>query len=131
MSYYTELFTSITFHNKSFGSLYEVTEELGETKRMISYYENKLHTLGIMTEPKKFCQEEDPLAYVTQEVKESLEELQELYVEEYKLSLVIETWEKTHDEEGYAIGRPEGIDWDASFLDGDFITHREKEEEEK
>ena len=125
----TDLYTTLVFSHKTFNDRYDVESELDDTEKLIKLYENKLQTIGVMTEPKKYCgDEDDPLAFINAEVSDALKELDELYVERYKLNLVLETWDKSHDSEGYAIKRPENVPWDAAYLEGDFIKHSEEDE---
>ena len=126
MGFQTDLFTTLTFSRETFNSRYDVEEQLNDTEKLIKHYENKLYSLGVMTEPKKYCgDEEDPLAFINVEIKSTLEELKDCYIDQYKLELVLETWDKTHDADGYAIKRPDNLPWDASYIDGDFIRHKE------
>lgn len=44
-----------------------------------------------MTEPQKFCGEDsDPISYIQTKVRTCLEELEDLYVERFKLSMLLE-----------------------------------------
>lgn len=132
MGWATYLWTDITYNRQTYNSKSEVYSSLDEENNMIKYLEQKLKDLAVMTEPKKFCPEEDdPLAWVMNSVKETLEELEESYIERFKLDLLLENWDKCHNEEGYAIERPENVSWDASYLEGDFIEHGKEEEEDK
>lgn len=127
MGFETELFTSLTFNRMTLDSKYAVEGELSETERLIKFYEERLHSLAVMTEPKKFCDEDDDvLSYVDNEFKNTIKELEDCYIERFKLSLVLETWDKSHDENGYAIRRPENVSWDAAYIEGDYIKHKEE-----
>lgn len=128
MGWSTEFFTNISFSRETFNNLSEVEDKLKEINDSIRIYEGELRSLALITEPKKFCDEEqDPLWYIQNKVSESLEELDDLYVERFKLSLLVGMWKYCHDEEGFAIAPPENFDWNTSFLDGDFIEHKEEE----
>lgn len=129
MGWQTDLFTNITFNRKTYNSLGEVESDFEETNNMIKHYEEDLRSLALITEPKKFCDEEqDPMWYLTHKVNECLEELQDLYVERYKLAILIDDWEKCHDEEGYAIPFPENSNWDSAFLEGDFVKTKDNKD---
>lgn len=127
MSYETDLFTSIIFSHRTLDSLYEVDSAIEEEDKLIKYYENTLYSMGLMTEPKKFCgEEDDPVAFINGEIKNALDGLKESYVEKFKLELARETWDKTHDKDGYAIKRPSNVPWDAAYIEGDYIKYRDE-----
>ena len=73
-----------------------------------------------MTEPNKFCvNEESPDTYLDNELRYAFEEFEEAAVEDYKLSLLLDSWDETHDSKGKAI---EPSDEDRKpFICGDFI----------
>ena len=122
MGWETSLLTHVRFHKQTYNSLYEVENAYEEADNMVKYLQTKLKNLAIMTEPKKFCDEEDdPLAYVNIECENCLEELENSIIERYKLGLLIDSWKKCHNDEGLAIPDPEGVGWDDSFLEGDFV----------
>lgn len=128
MGFQTDLFTTLTFNHQTFNSRYDVNDELNETEKLIKYYENKLYSIGVMTEPKKYCDDDDdPIAFINSEINDSLKELDDLYVERFKLQLVLETWNQSHDEDGFAIPVPNNVPWNAAYIDGDFIKHKENE----
>lgn len=130
MSWQTDLFTNITFNRKTYNSLGEVESDYDKVCNMIKHFEGDLRSLALITEPKKFCDEEqDPLWFLKHKVEECLEELEDLYVEKYKLELLISEWNHCHNEEGYAIPRPENIHWNSSFLDGDFVKTKENKDD--
>lgn len=124
MGYSTELFTNISFNREAFNSLDEVDSRIDEINSVIKIYEDELKAAVLITEPKKFCEEdEDPLRYLQCKIDTALEELKGLYIDRYKLELLIDSWNYSHNEEGYAIPRPDNIKWNTAFLDGDFIKH--------
>lgn len=122
MGWETSLLTHIRFHKQTYNSLYEVENAYEEADKMVKYMESKLQNLAMMTEPKKFCDEEDdPMSFIQCECSNCLEELEIALIDRYKLGLLIDSWKKCHNEEGLAIPDPEGIDWEDSFLEGDFV----------
>ena len=130
MGWQTDLFTSITYNRKTYNTLGEVESDYGDTCKMIKHFEEDLRSLALITEPKKFCDEEqDPMWYLTGKVNEILEELEELYIEKFKLAILIESWNDCHDNEGYAIPCPENIHFDTAFLEGDFIKTKENKDD--
>lgn len=128
MGWSTELFTTISFSRETFISLSDVKEKLEETKEMIDTYEGELRSLALITEPKKFCdKDQDPLWYMYNRVNDILSELNSLYIDRYKLGLLVLEWDNCHDEKGNAITPPDNIKHNASFIDGDFINHSKED----
>lgn len=129
MGWSTELFTNITYNRKSYNHLSEVESDYENVCDMIKHCEEDLRSLALITEPKKFCDEEqDPMWYLTYKVNENLKELEELYIEKFKLGILIDEWKNCHDEEGYAVPHPENIHWNTAFLDGDFIRTKDNKD---
>ena len=132
MSWETNLMVHLRYNRKSYTSKYEVESDLEHINDMIKYHTTRLHNLAIMTEPKKFIDEEyDPLQWISNEVKDSLEELEEYYVDKYKLELLLEYWDKCHTKEDEPIHAPESVGWDDAYIDGDFILTKEEKEKQK
>ena len=123
MSSETNLFCNITFNSQTFNSEYEVSEKIEELDRLIATVKNRLHALALMTEPLKFFPdlENDKISEITIEVEEQLKELEDYYIERYKLQQLLDNWDYCHNSEGLAIDPPENISWDTAFLDGDFV----------
>ena len=132
MGWETNLMVHLRYNRKSYQSKYEVERDLEDVNDMIKYHSNKLQSLAMMTEPKKFMEEDaDPLQWVSNEVRESLEELEEYYIDKYKLEMLLEYWDKCHTKEDEPIHAPEGIGWDDAYIDGDFILTKEEKEKQK
>lgn len=121
MGFGTTLYTDIYFNRETYNSLYEVEDELEQTNNLIKILEKDIESLTLITEPKKFCSEEDdPICFLQNRVRESLHELNELYINRYKLTLLKDEWDKCHNDEGLAIPAPREVRY-KSFLSGDFI----------
>ena len=133
MGWETNLMVHLRYNRKSYQSRYEVERDLEDVNDMIKYHSNKLQSLAMMTEPKKFMEEDaDPLQWISNEVRDSLEELEEYYIDKYKLEMLLEYWDKCHTKEDEPIHAPEGVGWDDAYIDGDFIlTKEEKEKQNK
>lgn len=132
MGWETNLMVRLRYNRKSYQSKYEVEIDLEDVNDMIKYHSNKLHSLAMMTEPKKFMEEDaDPLQWISNEVRDSLEELEEYYIDKYKLEMLLEYWNKCHTKEDEPIHAPEGIGWDDAYIDGDFILTKEEKEKQK
>ena len=123
MGWETTLTTHLRFNRKTYNHYYEVENDLDEVREIINRQWKDMRSLAYMTEPKKFCEEEEtPVMFIEQSLRDIQEILEEYIVEEYKLRCLLEDWDKCHDKEtGRAIPDPEGVSWDSAFLDGDFV----------
>lgn len=124
MGWQTDLFCNITFNRETFNSLYEVEDKIAELTNYIDYNKGVLKAFAIMTEPDKLLsleEGEDPLDRINRTLKETFEELEDAYIERWKLELLRENWSKCHTKDGLAINPPKGVEWPNAFLDGDFI----------
>lgn len=137
MAWYTEYTTKLWFSRKTYDHLSVVENDLEETEDLISCYEKDLNNLAMITEPKKFCEEdEDPMAWIQIKVEQCLEELRSLYVDKFKLQCLRDGWEYCHTKDGDPIHAPEELmnvdGYNCSYIDGDFILNKkEKNEKEK
>lgn len=130
MSWATYLYSPIVFNRKTYNCIGAVKSDYHEVNQLIKGYEDDLLALGLMTEPQKFCSEDsDPMTYIQTKVRTCLEELDELYVERAKLSVLLEDWDKCHDKEGYAIKPPQSFAYDEAYLEGDYIKHGKEDED--
>lgn len=123
MSYSTELFCNISFNKETFNTKYEVQNRIDELERIIKYIKEYIKNMVMITEPKKFIDDEyDPIVYLTNECERQFEELEEYTIELYKLGILLNEWDNCHNEEGLAIYPPENINWDTAYLHGDFVN---------
>ena len=75
-----------------------------------------------MTEPQKFCPEEnDPIIWVRNEIEDNIQLIKEETIKLYKLETLLEEWDKCHDEKGDAIVPKDKELWNKVYMDGDFI----------
>lgn len=122
MGWSTDLFCNISFHKKTYNTKYEVQDEIDELEGLIKLCEDRIKAFALITEPKKFCsEEEDPQLYLSMGVQENLQELQDYYIEKYKLEMLLDNWDNCHDVKGLAIEPPAGVHYDSAFLSGDFV----------
>lgn len=120
MGFGTYLYTDLYFNRRTYNSLYEVEEDLEEALAKLRRSKERLKVLAFMTEPQKFCvNEESPDTYLEQELDYALEELEESLIDTYKLTMLKDCWKETHDSEGKAI-RPSDEDR-KPFICGDFV----------
>ena len=122
MGWSTNLFCNINFHKKTYNSIYEVESEIEFLEKCIETCKNEIQNLVMITEPKKFCEEDqDPMGWMIGIYRDDMELLEEYTIELYKLRLLYNNWDKCHDDKGLAINLPENIHYDSAFLDGNFI----------
>ena len=117
MGWATYLTTTLTFNRETYKSKYEVETAIEENKDMINYYKSKLYNLAVMTEPQKMMPKdcEEPLWWIQKEFEEYYEGLTECIVEGWKLSILLDEWDKCHDSNGKPIKRELSI----QYVDGD------------
>lgn len=124
MSWSTELFCNISYNRETFNSKYEVEDKLNTVNKYINDCKKVLRDLAIMTEPNKFFNDNpdsDPYNQITINFEDTIELLEEYYIEKYKLLLLLDNWENCHNKEGLAIYPPDNIDWNTAYLHGDFV----------
>lgn len=124
MGWSTDLYCSLTYNRKTFNSLSEVDDEIADLTETIEYHEGVLKELAFMTEPNKLFhleEDEDPIYRIRSMVKEALEELEESYIERWKLEVLRENWKRCHNEDGLAIDPPKEVQWPNCYLTGDFV----------
>ena len=120
MGFGTYLYTDIYFSRETYNSKHQVEDALEEARERLRYAKEKLAKLAFMTEPNKFCvNEESPDTYLDNELRYAFEEFEEAVIDDYKLTLLLDNWDETHDSEGKAI-RPSNEDR-KPFICGDFI----------
>ena len=119
MGWSTELFCNISFNRKTFNSKYEVEEELEDTKKYLETAKSRLRNIAMITEPKKFCDDDDdPIYWLDNEITNTLELIEEYTIDIFKLERLLENWEQCHNKEGLAIDPPS---YGIAYLCGDFV----------
>lgn len=134
MAWYTAYTTKLWFNRKTYNDLSIVLDDLEEIEGLISCCEKDLNDLAMITEPKKFCEEDaDPMAWVQIKVGECLEELRSLYIDRFKLQCLRDGWDYCHTEDGDPIHPPKELmnvdGYDCSYISGDFIYTKEEKNE--
>ena len=121
MSQSTRLFTTINFAGKTYNSLNDARIELQEVEARIEDLKSNLRVLAYITEPNKMKPEDATASeYLDANVNYLYTEFEELFVKRYKLEMLIEEWDKCHNNEGLGINPPDEIKY-KSFIDGDFV----------
>lgn len=128
MSWETTLYTGISFSRETYDSKYKVEDALFKVNNSIKKYESDLKNLIFITEPKKFCdEEENPMYWLSNESDNIMTELKQLYVEKFKLELLLENFDKAYDKHKNQFKPlPDGFKWDDAYIDGDYIDNGNK-----
>ena len=147
MSQATTLYTNIRFSHKTYNDLREVERDLENAKESLEMSKATISKLCTMTEPQKYCGDENPMFWLDRQYNEALENIEEMSVEIYKLEKLVDEWDRCHDKEtglaiplckpadelddnyGGRIYKPSATEDDLiefdlgikSFIDGDFI----------
>jgi hypothetical protein len=122
MGWATYLMHTMEFSKETYKTKYEVEQEIEESKRIIEICEKDLYSFGIMTEPNKFCPEEnDPILWLRNEIEDNIQLIKEETIKLYKLETLLENWDKCHNEKGDAIIPKDKELWNKVYMDGDFI----------
>jgi len=138
MSWETRYTTTLYFSRQTYDTKCSVEDALEDIRESINYYENKLRHLTTITEPKKFCNEEDdPMLWLQSETNECLTTLSDLYVDQFKLQCLLNGWESCHTKDGDPIHPPKEFcnadeyQNECSYIDGDFILTKEEKQKDR
>ena len=125
MSVQTDLFCRISFYGATYNSLAEVERGIRESSEAIQEAKSEIMDLVMMTEPQKMMSvDSDDSVYdtVVERLNQCFDTIIEANDELFKLEHLRANWNACHDKDtGLAIPLPECIDYDASFLWGDFV----------
>ena len=124
MGWSTELFCNVSYNKETFNSRGEVEDKISDLDKNIESCKKTIRDMALMTEPSKFMSkdsDESPYYFVTEQVEDNLELLEEYIIERWKLSLLLENWDNCHTKEGLAIYPPDNVDWKTAYLHGDFV----------
>lgn len=120
MGWGTTLYTDIHFNRETFNSSQQVESSLEDARGRIEWAKKELTKFAFMTEPKKFCgEDEPPESYLKETLADAIEELMDAVTEEYKLIKLLDDWNETHNSEGKAIRPPD--EERKPFICGDFV----------
>lgn len=121
MSQSTRIFTRINFLDKTYNDKAEVERDLEKVRNRLAELKSNLRVLAYMTEPNKFKDPEQSTDYfVDSNVNKLYEEFEELFVEEWKLSILLDRWQECHMDNGLGVNPPDNILY-TTFIDGDFV----------
>ena len=139
MSFGTTIYCGIYLSRKCFENKEQIEDEIETARKMQTTAKKQLYALACMTEPQKFCNEEQrPQDYIDSEFATWIEEFAELTNELYDLELLLDNWDKAtvikREDDGatvtYARRWPEGLEYGSAFVCGDYLLE-EKNEDKK
>ena len=125
MSIQTDLFCRLSFFWATYNSLAEVERGIREASEAIQEAKSEIRDLVMMTEPQKMLSVDsgdNVYDTVVERLNQCFETIINANDELFKLEHLKANWDACHDKDtGFAIPLPECIDYDAAFLEGDFI----------
>ena len=125
MSFQTDLFCRISFYGATYNSLAEVERGIREASEAIQEAKSEIRDLVMMTEPQKMMSVDsgdNVYDAVVERLNQCFETITEANDELFKLEHLRANWNACHDKDtGLAIPLPECIDYDAAYLEGDFV----------
>lgn len=94
MSSETRALVELTLANETFNTKYDVECFIDDKKDMIKYLRQKLFALAMMTEPKKFIEEDDdPMLYIQREFDQCWEDLNEYQYKLFVAEAMLDAWD--------------------------------------
>lgn len=134
MSFGTYLFCELYFNKETYETKEQVQSDLDEVTSYIKDLETRLVNYGIMTEPDKFIKTEEEVVnlvnVVQSEINAIIEQLEESYIDRYKLNLLLDNWDACHTPDGKAITPKFDEGKYTAFMSGDFVPDDREEDEE-
>ena len=125
MSIQTDLFCRLSFFGATYNSLAEVERGIREASEAIQEAKSEIRDLVMMTEPQKMLSVDsgdNVYDTVVERLNQCFETIISANDELFKLEHLKANWDACHDAKtGLAIPLPEYIDYDAAFLEGDFV----------
>ena len=125
MSIQTDLFCRITFFGATYNSLVEVERGIKEASEAIQEAKSEIRDLVMMTEPQKMLSVDsgdNVYDTVVERLNQCFDTIINANDELFKLEHLKSNWDACHDKDtGLAIPLPESIDFDAAYLEGDFV----------
>ena len=125
MSTQTDLFCRISLFGETYNSLDKVEIGIREASEAIKEAKNEIRDLVMMTEPQKMLSVDscdNVYDKVVRRLNQCFDTIIESNDELFKLEHLKSNWDACHDAKtGLAIPLPDSIDYDAAFLEGDFV----------
>lgn len=134
MSFGTYLFCELYFNRETYETKEQVQSELNNINAYIKDLEGKLLNYGVMTEPDKFIKREEDdvnlMDLVQSEINAIIGQLEESYIDRYRLNLLLDNWDSCHTPDGKAITPKFDESKYTAFMSGDFVPSDREEDEE-
>lgn len=125
MSIQTDLFCRLSFFGATYNTLEEVERGIREASEAIQEAKSEIRDLVMMTEPQKMLSVDsgdNVYDTVVERLNQCFETIINANDELFKLEHLKANWYACHDKDtGLAIPLPDNIDYDAAFLEGDFV----------
>ena len=125
MSIQTDFFCRLSFFGATYNSLVEVERGIREASEAIQEAKSEIRDLVMMTEPQKMLSVDsgdNVYDTVVERLNQCFDTIINANDELFKLEHLKANWDACHDKDtGLAIPLPEGIDYDAAYLDGDYV----------
>lgn len=129
----TDLFCRISFYGATYNSLAEVERGIREASEAIQEAKSGIRDLVMMTEPQKMLSVDsgdNVYDTVVERLNQCFDTIIEANDELFKLEHLRANWNACHDKDaGLAIPLPECIDYDAAYLEGDFVKSLKREKD--
>jgi hypothetical protein len=120
MGWETTLYTYISFNRETYDSLEKVNQDIDDLETEVKSLKEQLNGLVLITEPKKYCDDEDDPMYWMQRKCRDIIELIEEYNSKLTLLYILKNrWNECHDMKGSPKLPPKDI---GSYIDGDYIS---------
>lgn len=121
MSWGTYALVPVYLSRETFTSKDQLVEYIKECNASIEQCKKDLYKVAAMTEPQKFCgEDEDPLGYTDRIVTDSLELIEEYSYKAHIADLMLEAWDDAHHPNGGAYYQSEKRQ-DLAWMSGDYI----------
>ena len=122
MSQETNALTIVRLNYVSIGTLGELEDYIEDQDQTITMAKERLRTLVVMTEPQKFCGENDPLNFVESEYQNWMEMLEEALENRLRAELIRDNWENMTNKSHHPILKPHTYKMrEMCCIDGDFV----------
>lgn len=128
MAWSTDALIHVSFNRQTFNCRADVESFIEDKEFEVESAKKTLLQLALMTEPKKFCDEDaDPLWWVQHQVDDAIETIE---INSYLIGIaqrVLDGWDKSHHENGMAYDLP----WDKfdemQRVRGDYVKACDKD----
>ena len=122
MSTYTNALIHVWLKNQTFNTRGDVEDYIEEQESYLENAKKTLYKLAWMTEPKKFCEDdENPEIYIENNLRYAIDEIENVSVNIFIANKILDSWDYTHNSDGLAIG-DKGQSFDKQQrISGDFI----------